>query len=328
LQESHANLLNAQRRADTYRKRLDELVLASHDAILIIEPDGFVSRWNKPANELFGFGSAHRPGRVFSDFLPFAMRDQVTRMVSEARFGHASHAQAFDVAVGLGCRNLLVSAFPLGDPPGTVAVVAQDQTETVLFREQLAKSMEATIEALASAMEARDPYTAGHQRRTAELARRIALKMGLPEDEARGVYTAAVIHDIGKICVPAEILTCPRRLNDAELALIRMHSQAGHDIVRSVRFPWPVAVMILQHHERMDGSGYPNGITGSQIHVGARIIGVADAVEAITNHRPYRAALGLDVARQELVKGKFGPFAPDAVDACLAVLEEADHPLQ
>lgn len=320
LSESRANLISARRSAQTYRSRLDELILASQDAILVIEADGFVSRCNESAHRLFGSRLSRRPGNSFQDYFPLSIRQTVATMVGEARSGCATHARAVDVASGTGCRNLLLSTFPLGDARGTVAVVARDQTETVLYRDKLEHSLAAAIEALASAVEARDPYTAGHQRRAAALARRIAMAMGLPEEEARGVYTAAIIHDIGKIRVPAEILTCPRRLEPAEMDLIRLHPQAGHDIVSSIDFPWPVAKVILQHHEKVDGSGYPNGLKGEAIHLGARILGVADVVEAITNHRPYRAALGLEAARVHLQAGRGTAFDPAVVDACLDVV--------
>lgn len=326
LRESRQWLRQAQHRANAYRRRLDELILASRDAILVIEPDGFVSRWNAVAGSLFGFASGHRPGRDYRDFLPFHLRRELTPMIDAARQGQATHARSFDFPKGEACRYLLVSTFPLGDPAGTVALVACDQTEAVTVRDRLENSLAATIEALAAAMEARDPYTAGHQRRTADMAEAIARVMGLPEDDIRGIRTAAVIHDIGKICVPAEILTCPRRLNEAEMALIRMHPKAGHDIVRSIAFPWPVATMILQHHERLDGRGYPSGIAGDRILMGARIIGVADMVEAVTNHRPYRPALGIEAARTELLAGRGTAYDPRVVDACLAVMDEQAAP--
>lgn len=317
-----SRLTETQRSARSYRSRLDELILASQDAILVVEADGFVSRCNEQVHLLFGSRLTRRPGNNYRDYFPFLLRPMITDMVAEARAGRATHARAVDVASGTGNRNLLLSVFPLGGQPGTVAVVARDQTETVRFRDKLERSLEATIEALACAVEARDPYTAGHQRRTASLARRIAIAMGLPDEEVRGVHTAAIIHDIGKIRVPAEILTCPRRLDPAEMALIRLHPQAGHDIVKTIDFPWPVGEMILQHHEKMDGTGYPQGLVRDQIHPGARIIGVADVVEAITNHRPYRAALGLDEAKAQLLVGRGTAFDPEVVDACLGVLDQ------
>ncbi|MGE5548755.1 MAG: HD domain-containing phosphohydrolase [Solirubrobacterales bacterium] len=326
LRESRANLAQAQKRADAYRNRLDELILASQDAIMLIEPDGFVSRWNAAADELLTVAAARRPGRDYRDFFPFAIKKTICTMVEEARAGLASHAQAFTVPVNGTVRNLLVSTFPLGDPPGAVTVMARDQTDMISFRDKLENSLSAAIEALASAMEARDPYTAGHQRRTAELAQAVAVEMGLSENDVRGVYTAAVIHDIGKICVPAEILTCPRRLSEAEFALIKAHPQAGHDIVKSIDFPWPVAEMILQHHEKLDGTGYPFGLAGGAIRMGARILSAADAVEAMSSHRPYRPALGLDYARAQLAEGAGKAFDPQVVKACLNVLKDWPEP--
>jgi PAS domain S-box-containing protein/putative nucleotidyltransferase with HDIG domain len=188
--------------------------------------------------------------------------------------------------------------------------------------EALRNSMEATITALASTMELRDPYTAGHQRNVALLAAAIARDMGLSEHDIEGIRLAGVVHDVGKMSVPAEILSKPGKLTKIEFEFIKTHAQVGHDIVKGVVFPWPVAQTILQHHERLDGSGYPNGLKADAILIGARILAVADVVEAMTAHRPYRAALGLDAALAEVEAGKGTRYDAAAVDACRALFRE------
>jgi len=187
---------------------------------------------------------------------------------------------------------------------------------------KLQKSLEGTINALASAMGKRDPYSAGHQRRVAKLARAIAEEMGLSKDETHGIRVAGRIHDIGKISVPAEILVRPGRLTDIEFSIIKTHAQVGYDILKDIEFPWPVAEIVLQHHERMDGSGYPQGLSGKKIILGARIMAVADVVEAMSSHRPYRPALGIDKALEEISQNRGILYDTRVVDACLKLFKE------
>ena len=184
---------------------------------------------------------------------------------------------------------------------------------------QLRDSMERTIGVLAEAMEVRDPYTAGHQFRVAQLARAIAQELGLPAEMAQGIYFGGLIHDFGKISIPAEILSKPGKLTKIEYDLIKQHSKVGSEIVRSVAFPWPVADMIRQHHERLDGSGYPDGLKGEAISAEGRILAVADVMEAMMSHRPYRPALGIESALKELGRGRGTSYDPAAVDACVAL---------
>jgi putative nucleotidyltransferase with HDIG domain len=171
-------------------------------------------------------------------------------------------------------------------------------------------------------VEMRDPYTSGHQRRVSELASAISAELGLDAQRIEGVRVGALLHDIGKIAVPAEILTRPGRLSDMEYGMIKGHAQVGHDILKDVSFPWPVREMILQHHERLDGSGYPHGLKGGRIVLEARILTVADVVEAMTTHRPYRAGLGIDKALAEIEQGRGNLYDPAAVDACLRLFRE------
>jgi PAS domain S-box-containing protein/putative nucleotidyltransferase with HDIG domain len=187
---------------------------------------------------------------------------------------------------------------------------------------RLRGAMTSTVLALASTLEQRDPYTAGHQRNVAKLAAAIAAKLGIAEGEREGIYLAAVVHDIGKIQVPSDILSKPGKLSPLEYQLIKGHAQAGYDIVKGIDFPWPVAEMILQHHERIDGSGYPRGLKGEAMLPGAKILAVADVVEAMMAHRPYRAALGPEAALGEIREGRALRYDAAAVDACLAAFED------
>ncbi|MDD2929390.1 MAG: PAS domain-containing protein [Sideroxydans sp.] len=193
--------------------------------------------------------------------------------------------------------------------------------------QRLQENMLKTVEAIASIVEMRDPYTSGHQRRVAELAEAIARKMQLPYEECRAIQLAGIVHDLGKIKIPAEILSKPGRLNEMEYNLIKMHPQAGYEILKEIDFSWPVAEMVYQHHERMDGSGYPQGIKGEEILIGARILAAADMMEAMSSHRPYRAGLGIDAALDELARGKGTLFDAQVVDACTALFREDGYEL-
>lgn len=188
--------------------------------------------------------------------------------------------------------------------------------------DKLLQSMRKTIEAMAATVELRAPYTAGHQRRVAQLAEAIAQELGLPQDEVHGIYLAASVHDIGDIQIPAEILTRPGKLNPIEQQIVQSHARAGYDILKGIDFPWPIAEMVHQHHERMDGSGYPQGLRGEQILLGARVMAVADVVEAMSSHRPYRPSLGLAAALAEIEAHQGQAYDAAVVAACLRLFRE------
>ncbi|MBD3413548.1 MAG: HD domain-containing protein [Candidatus Aminicenantes bacterium] len=174
-----------------------------------------------------------------------------------------------------------------------------------------------TIQVIESIVKIRDPFTAGHQRRVADLARSIAKEMGLSVNQIDALRMAGQVHDIGKISVPSEILSKPKRLTETEFELIKSHSREGYDILKNINFPWPVAEIVLQHHERLDGSGYPDGLKNGQILIEAKVLGVADVVEAMSSHRPYRASLGKNKALEEIKKNKGILYEPEAVDVCV-----------
>ncbi|HEY0838124.1 MAG TPA: HD-GYP domain-containing protein [Azospirillum sp.] len=183
-------------------------------------------------------------------------------------------------------------------------------------------ALDQTAEALGRAVERRDPYTAGHQARVALLSAAIAGRLGLNEGQVEGIRLGALMHDIGKIGIPAELLSKPGRLEPQEFELIKLHTVYGHDIVKRVEFDDAIHRIVLEHHERMDGSGYPHGLAGDVISLEARIVAVADVVEAITSHRPYRPAKGLDAACEELRSQRGTKLDTEATDACLALLED------
>jgi PAS domain S-box-containing protein len=195
------------------------------------------------------------------------------------------------------------------------------------YTARLESALQGTINAVSGMLEYRDPYTAGHQRRVGDLAARIAEGMGMAAGEARALGIIGRIHDIGKIALPAEILCKPGKLNRPEVDLVRMHPEVGHDLLKHVEFPWPVARTILEHHERLDGSGYPSGLRGESISLYARIVAVADVVESMATHRPYRPALGLDAALDEIEKQQGRLYDSAAVAACLDLFRRRQYRL-
>ncbi len=301
---------------------------------------------DRPILPVAGFGwdpdGLLQLNRTWSDHEPEqspvgrALSSGTIQLVEDVRAvpGHPAWKQFSEAA---GYRSMLI--LPLrADPAGALAVASSrhagfDEHQIAHLRtladaiafgarslqrtRRVTQSLEDTIDVLSTAVEKRDPYTAGHQRRVAELAQAIGSQIGMSPFDAYGVGMAARVHDIGKLVVPLEILTKPSRLSTNEFALIKDHARAGYEILEGVAFPWPVARMVLQHHERLDGSGYPSGLQGDEIDPGARIVAVADVVEAMAAHRPYRPSLGIDVALAEIERGRGTLFDPEVVEACL-----------
>jgi PAS domain S-box-containing protein/putative nucleotidyltransferase with HDIG domain len=203
-----------------------------------------------------------------------------------------------------------------------IAERKQADEEQRYFAERLQRSLVQTIRAIALTIEKRDPYTAGHQERVAELAVLIGRRMGLDEQRLEGLRLAALIHDIGKISVPAEILNRPGTLETTLFNIIKTHPRSGYEIIRGIDFPWPLAEIVLQHHERLDGSGYPQGLKDGAILFEARILAVADVAEAMASHRPYRAALGNRAAIEAIEEGKGSLYDSAVADTCLAILRD------
>ncbi|HHF51731.1 MAG TPA: HD-GYP domain-containing protein, partial [Candidatus Aminicenantes bacterium] len=223
---------------------------------------------------------------------------------------------------------------PIQDEGGKttgLVVTFSDITQRKKAEKQIKKSLEnqrEVIEGVAQAMaftiETRDPYTAGHQRRVTTLAVRIAKEMKLEQDKIEGIRMASTLHDIGKIYIPAEILSKPGKISEVEHNMIKTHPKVGADILKSIEFPWPVSDIVRQHHERMDGSGYPDGLSGEEILIEARILAVADVIEAMASHRPYRAALSLEDALNEIRRNKGILYDEKAAEAAIKVCSEED----
>jgi putative nucleotidyltransferase with HDIG domain len=221
--------------------------------------------------------------------------------------------------------------------PGKTLVIsaARDVTERKKIEEELrvsseklSRAMEGTIQSMSLTSETRDPYTAGHQNRVARLACAIAREMGLPDDTVEGIRVSGTLHDIGKIFVPAEILSKPGKLRPNEVNLLKDHADVGYELLRNIEFPWPVAEIVYQHHERLDGSGYPRGLKGKEIKLEARIMGVADVVEAMASHRPYRPAFTVDKAMLEILQKRGVLYDEQVVDACLRLFNEKHYKLE
>jgi HD-GYP domain-containing protein (c-di-GMP phosphodiesterase class II) len=191
--------------------------------------------------------------------------------------------------------------------------------------ESLSKAYDSTLQVMVSAVEVRDPYTALHQIRSADVARDIATEMGLPQDKIDAIRMAGAIHDIGKLSIPPEILTKPSKLTNVEFALIKEHSRSGYETLKNVESPWPLAQIVHQHHERMNGSGYPRGLRGNEISMEARILAVADVVSAMVSHRMHRPSLGIEAALEEIEKNKGILYDNTVAEACLRLFKEKGY---
>lgn len=301
-----------------YRANNDEKFIMVNQAMARIfgydSPAEFVERVNSGAHQLY---------QSRED------RKQVFQLLENRGFVQDFEARFFrkDGSVGWVSINIQPARVAKGQArcyDGFVRDVT-DRKESV---ERMREAFAGTVQAIASLVEMRDPYTAGHQRRVADIARTIAQEMGLSREQIEGLSMAGIIHDIGKVSIPAEILCSPRRLTALEFGLIKTHAQSGYDILKDIKFSWPIARMVLEHHERMDGSGYPNGLTGNNILLDSRILAVADVVEAMATHRPYRPALGLELALQEITKNRGVLFDEEAVDACLRLFRKKGYAIK
>jgi len=309
---------------------LEQIFQTAADGICIIDKEYNTLRVNQTFASLFGVNKNEVNGRKCYDEFPgllcrtdgcpmVRIRKGVERLEYEVEKPHRDGTR-------IPC---ILTATPLRGPRGELIGIVEDfrdisglnrvQDELRHSFEKLQKTMEGMIQTVALIIEQKDPYTAGHQKRVANLACAIAAEIGLTEDKIMGIRTSATVHDLGKIHVPAEILSKPEKLYKKEFALIEDHPQIGYEILKGIEFPWPVAQIVLQHHERLDGSGYPQGLSAEDIMLEARILGVADVVEAITSHRPYRPALGINKALEEISKNRGILYDPKVVDACLSL---------
>ncbi len=302
---------------------------AMSDSVCVLDRDGHVLRCNAATAAITGLESERVAGASCHEV--FHAHGAVVAGCPRERALRSGRAETS--VIEQDGRWLRVSFDPLKDASDGSVIggmhVVSDITELKKVEQQLVQSAaeqaavtEGVIEAIARTVEVRDPYTAGHQRRVADLAEAIARKLGYDEERAAGLRVAATLHDVGKIVIPAEILVKPGRLSAMEFELIKGHAKAGYDILAAIAFPWPVADVALQHHERLDGSGYPQGLGDGEILEEARIVAVADVVEAMSSHRPYRPALGIDSALGEIEVNSGRLYDPAAGAACLALFKE------
>jgi PAS domain S-box-containing protein len=295
-----------------------------HDGIIMTDLEGNIINWNPAAEKMFGYYK----GEVFQKTIGVLATKVTQGTLRDDRWAGEIDFIRKDGTEGI-CETTVI---PLRDENDNIIAmfgVCRDITERKQSEEQLQQSYDqlretliATVNILASTIEMKDPYTAGHQRRVTTLACAIAEEMGLTDDQFDGLRMAGLIHDLGKINVPAEILSKPGQINDVELTIIKYHPQICHDILKTIELPWPVAKIVLQHHERLDGSGYPHGLKGDEIMLEARILSVADVVEAMASHRPYRPALGIQDALEEIKNNRGTLYDPAAVDICIKLFTE------
>ena len=301
------------------------------EGIAVEDAEGYIIFVNPAAADLLGYSPEELVGQHWMVIVSPDQHPSVQAAYERLMHGEADRYELQLVRQDGTLVPVLVSGSPRvedGRFAGTLSVFT-DITEHKQVEEELQQSLERlrrtfdeTVNALASAIRTRNPYTAGHQWRVAQLASAIAREMGLPDEQVEGIRVAGLIHDIGKISVPLEILSNPDGISELEYGIIKAHPRIGYDILKAVEFPWPVAEIVLQHHERLDGSGYPQGLSGEEILLEAKILGVADVMDAITSHQPYRAARGLDRALEEISRNRGVLYDPGAVGACLKLFKQ------
>ena len=317
-------------------EKFRSIVEYSHEGILMVDYNYKFIYCNDELCRMLGRSRDEIIGQDFRRFLDEESRALVAdRYLRRQKGEDIPHRYEFNIVKKDGTkRRVEISSSVIKDAAGNMRTVAQlmDITERKRTEEanleamnSLRKAFDGMINVIASIVETRDPFTSGHQRRVADLARTIATEMKLPPDSIEAIRSAAIIHDLGKIHVPADILNKPSKLNETEFNFIKAHPKVGYEILKDIEFPWPVAQIIYQHHERWDGSGYPQGLSDDEILLEARILAVADVVEAMASHRPYRPPLGIEKALEELSQNRGKLYDPRVVDACLRVFKEKKY---
>jgi PAS domain S-box-containing protein len=289
---------------------VDEIVALPLDRQLTPKSLGKALNWLEKLMRLEKDGLISEPDGILSRELEFYCKDGRT-IVLDCTFQFIRDGQG--KATGILAEGMDITARK------------RAEEKLLLTLESLRKAFGTTIKIMVSAVEMRDPYTSGHQIRSADLARAIATEMGLPQDKIDGIRLTGSIHDIGKLSIPAEILSKPSKLTNIEFSLIKEHSRVGYEMLKDVESPWPLAQIVYQHHERIDGSGYPRNLKGDEILIEARIMAVADVVEAMASHRPYRPALGIEAALEEIKKNKGILYDDAAADACLRLFQKKNY---
>ncbi len=332
----------------------------SSDAVYSSDSSGIITTWSTGAERILGWEREEIIGQSVAEILPEDFIDREVPMLKTLfEDGVVTGHKTFNLRKSGEVFPTEASITLLREPdgsPGGFLTVLRDRSHQVQIEDELKHirdemeartgaegtgagagdggngerdkqdairtAAEATVSALAAVAERRDPYTAGHQKRVSQLASAIAREMKLPDDQIEGIRIAGILHDTGKVVIPGEILSKPSSLSEFEFGIIKTHPRVDSEIVEGIDFPWPVSRAVLQHHERMDGSGYPSGTKGEDIIVEARILAVADVVEAMSSHRPYRPALGIEKALAEVVQGRGVRYDADVVDACVTLFKE------
>ncbi len=318
--------------------RFSTILNSIGDAVIVIDPDDIITYVNPVALDLLEYSESEVLGKHLQRIVQIenvAVRKigqrETFSSIDDPKLNYliTKNNRRIPIEYQISpqmdeAKNLIGSVLVLRD------ITDRMMNETILRENynQMKKTMSGIIQVIAQTVEKRDPYTAGHQRRVADLSRQIGYEMNLARNVIEGIRMAGLIHDLGKISVPAEILSKPGKMSQIELNLIKSHSETGYDILKSIDFPWPVADIVYQHHERLDGSGYPRGIKGDDILLEARIIAVADVVEAMASHRPYRAALGIDEALAEIIKNSGKIYDSEVVDACVNIFRVKKYKME
>ena len=296
-------------------------------AMIIVEEDMTISVTNRQFEQLSGYSKEEIENKM--KWTELVIPEDLERMKEyhllrrkEKESAPTSYEFSLRDKLG-GIKNIWLK---VGMIPGTKKSVASltDITDRKTYEGKLKKSIEDVIYTIGKITETRDPYTSGHQLKVSKLSTAIAQKMKLPQEKIEGIRIASLIHDIGKISIPSEILSKPSKLSEIEYRLIKNHSQIGYDILKSIEFSWPIAQIVLQHQERLNGSGYPQGLKGDNILLEAKIIAVADVIEAMSSHRPYRPALGINKALEEISINRGILYVPEVVDVCIRLFKEKD----
>lgn len=326
------DVITERKRAENELKLKEKLLDSASDSIFLYDLEGnflymneaaYITRWYMK-EELLGLGAwalGTTEATVYQDNILrelLANGEMVFESEHRRKDGSVIPVEIFARVLTVEGREVILSV------ARDITERKQAETQERQGLESLHRALQGTVVALASTVEIKDPYTAGHQRRVAQLSCAMARELGWSPDRVEGVEVLCFLHDIGKIAVPAEILNKPGKISPTEFGLIKVHPQVGYDILKDIAFTWPVAQGVLQHHERLDGSGYPSGLTAEEITPEAKILAVADVVEAMASHRPYRPALGIEQALEEITQNRGKLYDPDAVDACVRLLTEKD----